>query len=465
MRLAKARFRRESARFALALAFAGPAALAVLLYAATARAARPFDLGGRDWEGCSELVKLAQDELGPRAVVKLRLDLGELGPQDSLILLHPELSVDDGSLTTFMRAGGRVVLLDDFGTGEGLLARFNLVRIPMPSRPAETLRNNPALAIAEPASEHPIVRDVGRVVLNHATGVSNPNLRPLLRVRAIDEPDVLVAIAGMVGEGRLVVVGDPSIVINSMLRYPGNKAFARNMLRYAADDDAPGFAKRTGHVFILSGAFETRGTYGEDSNALEAWGRAIADAVESMRASGMPAWMMYLASVGIGFGLVLWVGSRAGRVHRPLSPRYTRGIPLAAQGGVAGHAAVVGGERASRLLALLELKSALEEDLAMLAGLDRVPGPDVLVAKVAQAKLLDAEGLHSLRQLLLRLAHVETIMLAQRNDGRWDGGALRRVRDREVVVTAEKVRELLGRAHAAHGAHAHVATGDEGSAA
>src|SRR5438046_1981498 len=127
------------------------------------------------------------------------------------------------------------------------------VRAPWPSRPAETRRGNPQLAIAEPASNHPVVQGVGKVVTNHATGVRHPELSPVLKVRALGEPDILLAQAGAVGQGRFLALGDASVVINAMLRYPGNKGLARGLLRYATDDDTWG--KRGGRVFIAIGDF------------------------------------------------------------------------------------------------------------------------------------------------------------------------------------------------------------------
>ena len=64
--------------------------LAVALAASPARAV-PFDWGGRDWEGCAELVDLARSELGPqRVVVTSRLDLHALEPTDGVVIIHPQ---------------------------------------------------------------------------------------------------------------------------------------------------------------------------------------------------------------------------------------------------------------------------------------------------------------------------------------------------------------------------------------
>jgi len=136
------------------------------------------------------------------------------------------------------------------------------------------------------------------------------------------------------------------------------------------------------------------------------------------------------------------VGSRAGRTYYPAAPHFTRSLPLAAQGGAAGHAAVVGGARAPRALAMYELEKALEEDLALLLGLDGVPAHDVLLTKVQAAHLLDDETLDALRQLLARMASIETMLIARRAD------ALLRVRSAEVLVAARSVEDILRKAHA-----------------
>jgi hypothetical protein len=145
--------------------------------------AGPLAPHGEDWEGLSQLLRTAQGELGAqRVVVASTLDLGDLRRADALLIIHPERALDAEELTIFMRSGGRIILLDDYGTGDGLLAHFHIRRVPLPDRPAAMLRGNPALAIAEPASDSPAVRDVSRIVTNHATGLEQPALKPLLVV-------------------------------------------------------------------------------------------------------------------------------------------------------------------------------------------------------------------------------------------------------------------------------------------
>jgi hypothetical protein len=387
-------------------------------------------------------VQLAQTELGEgRVVVTRRLDLHELKREDAVVLVHPERTLDTDNLAAFMRHGGRVILLDDYGTGEALLLHFGIQRVPTPRRPAESLRGNPSFAIAEPASAHPVVQDVNKVVTNHATGVRHPDLSPVLKIRGIGEPDVLVAEAGAVGQGRFLAVGDPSILISQMLRYPGNKAFARALVRYGVDDDTWG--KRQGKLYIAAGDFEQKGTFGDDSpiaDELNDWKRALKDFLEQIRRDGLPATLAYIVAVIVGLAIVIWVGTRAGKTHKPTPPRFTRTIPLVAQGGVAGHAAVIGAPATSRVLAMLELKSALEEDLCGLLDLDQHPGAEALISRAASSRLLEQRELSQLKALLVRMANVETLVIARRPAA---------IRDGEVVAAAAAVRHILSSAHQA----------------
>jgi hypothetical protein len=419
------------------------AAFTALVAMATPAWATPFDLVGSDWEGAAEFVRLARAELGAgRVVATTQIDFGDLKPDDGLLVLYPERSLDVDELSKFMHDGGRVILLDDFGRGESLLSNFNMKRVASPRHPAESLRHNPQLALAEPASAHPVVAEVNRVVTNHPTGLAHPDLSPVLKIRATaGEPDVVVAVAGAVGKGRLLAVGDPSIVMNSMLRYAGNKSFARGLVRYSVESDAWG--KRGGRLFIASGSFEQKGSFGGEQNPLSEWLRDFKDLLDQIRKEGLPSVLAYGAAIALGLALIVWVGSRAGRLHKPIIPRFVRRVPAAAQGGVAGHAAVIGAPQTTRVLAVLELKSALEEQLTTLIGLPKVPGHQELLEQIVSRGLLDAEGVHTLRRLLLRMSNVETMVVFQRS-----GGMVQSVRDNEVVSMARTVNALLDSANA-----------------
>lgn len=399
---------------------------------------RPFDVIGSDWEGCADFVRLARDDLGDARVrAQDHIDLGALRPIDTVVMIHPERSLDVGSFARFMREGGRVLLLDDYGTGEALLEHFSLRRIAAPANPSSTILDNAQLAVAEADGAHPVVAGVQRVVLNHPTGIKHNDLSSLLVIRRTAGEPVNVAVAGMVGKGRFLAVGDPSIVMNRMLRYPGNRGFARGLIGYAADQDTWG--KRDGLVYVITGAFEQRGTYGDDGSSIELGERlrGIRDMAQTVRRDGLPAGGLYALAVLVGLGLVLWVGNNGARVHRPVAPRFTRPIPLVAQGGVAGHVEVLAARGTSRALAMLELKSALEERFAGLLELDRIPSHGSLLNELERSELLRAGELHELKELFTRLAHIETLVVSRR------AAALGNVADSEVLKTAATIKRLV----------------------
>ncbi len=403
--------------------------------------ALPFDPRGDDWEGLSDLVHAAEAELGTEhVVVASTLQLGELKREDGVVMVHPVRMLDVDGFAEFMRAGGRVVLLDDYGSGDELLNRFGIRRVPLPRRPARMLRGNPSLAIAEPASAHPTVRDVEHVVTNHATGLEHRALSPLLVVPGDGEPDVLLAVAGAVGHGRLIAIGDASIAINAMLRYPGNLELMQALVRYATDDDAWG--KRGGTLYVVANDFRTTGSFGSGVRGDTAGGeirRALLEALGTLRRDGLPPHAAYFAALMLGLGVLAWIGARVGRTYRPVFPRFVRPIPAVSQGGVAGHAAVLGAPTTSRALAMLEVKIALEEQLATRLGLDHVPPADDLVAKVRESGLLDPQQTRLLSNLLAELRRVEA-SFARRS---WPGAPMDRVRDSKVIDAAARVRALL----------------------
>jgi hypothetical protein len=437
---ARTRFRPSRVRCTVALARSTTAffvAVLAILWTGTARAT-PFDPEGDDWEGLSQFVRSAESELGTARVISTRtLDLRRLDPIDALIVVHPTRALDVEELSSFMHAGGRIVLLDDYGTGDALLAQFGIRRRPLPRRPAEMLRGNPALAIAEPAGEHPAVRDVSRVVTNHATGLAHPDLSPVLVVRGDGEPDVLLAVAGTVGRGRMLAVGDASIPINSMLRYPGNRALALGLIRYATEDDSWG--KRGGKLYILANDFDMTGTFGgadsQLANAATEARRSIARAFDTLRRDGMPPAAAYLAAVAVGIGIIVWTGAHAGKTHKLATPRFARAVPVAAQGGIAGHAAVLADPGTSRTHTIQELKSALEEDLATRLGLERAPTPEQLVARVRAERLLDSDKALALGRLFANLARIEARMAKR-------PGPFARARDAEILALAAEVRDV-----------------------
>jgi hypothetical protein len=410
-------------------------------------AAAPFDGKGDDWEGISQFLHVAEVELGAsRVALTSSLDLHQLDPADALVLVHPTRALDVDGLAAFIRAGGRIIALDEHGTGDELFARFGIRRRPMPRRPAEMLRGNPALAIAEPGAAHPAVLDVSRVVTNHATGLEQPDLAPVLVVHGDGEDDVVLALAGNVGRGRLLAIGDASVLINAMLRYPGNRSLALALVRFAVADDSRG--TRGGKLYVLANDFETTGSFGSTSAFAESASEAQHAIARSLETAGLTTpegvapLAAYLTALAIGVGIIVWTGVHAGKTHKLVTPRFARGVPVVAHGGIAGHAAVLGAPGTSRALAVAELKSALEEELATKLGLQRAPSSDQLVAALRRAHLLDDKGARALSLLLASMARAAAKLARPA-----PGAAILRgsPSDGDVLTIAAEVRALRRR--------------------
>jgi hypothetical protein len=424
------------------------ALLATVALVSKAEAAA-FDLNDATWEGCAELLDLARREIGKdRVVVLSTLDWEEVKGSDGIMILHPTRPLDPEEAAAFMRAGGRMAILDDYGRGDKLLTHFRIHRRSLPTQPVAFLRGKTALPIATPAFDsngsevlglHPTVADVKQVVLNHGTGLRHPELTPVLEVRSAGMAPVAVAVAGQIEgpnvKGRLFAMGDPSAFINLMLRYPGNRTFAVGLVHYLADGDATD--PRKGRLFIVANEFGERGSFGGVTpfrKTLDRRLRALGEAFEELRDEGFPWWLHVAIAAAVAL-LVLWWSVRAlGRLYKSRVPRFARAVPLVAQGGVAGRVAVLSSGASPPALALLELRSALAEALAEHLGLSPQTSPAALVEEVKRRDGLSAPLEARARQMLGSMRAAETAVVA--------GGPHKVTRD-EVKRAAGIIDQLL----------------------
>jgi hypothetical protein len=427
---------------ALALALALTAGFAIASDSHPAAAA-PFEASDSSWEGGSKLYEIAKAELGEARVRVVKvLDWSEIRPADGVLVLHPKQSVEAAPSDAFMKAGGRLAVVDDFGEGDRTLRRFKIERTRAPARPVASLRNNPELPLAEPAYDpargagpHPVVANVQRLVLNHPTALIHPNLSPVLRVRAVGEPDAIVAVAGQVGEGRLFAMSDPSALIDGMLRYPGNRAFAAGLVRYLVEP-----AERSGgpgRLFIVANDFAQEGGFGGDeslADAVESQIDAIIAALADARREGLPPWALAIVAGAIALATALWVWRTSARPYASPMPRYARPVPLVARGGVAGRFAMLAAASSPRSLAVLELKSALYETVGDRLPLGTSPTADRVLAMVRERGGETAR----LREVLTAMNRVEAAVVAGRRP------RVRAAELRRAAAVARRALSVLG---------------------
>jgi len=419
--------------------------IALCCFASPALAA--FAPDDRSWEGCSELLALARSELGDARVRAVSsLDYSVLEPRDAILFLHPEVEIRFHALAAFLGAGGRVAVIDDYGKAAPLLERFHIHRANAPALPALRLRDNPNLPIALPApsdvsetepSDHLTLRGVDQLVTNHPTALrleTGIELTRLLVLPARGEADALLAVTGVIGDakacglttgmpagrpllghcGRLLAMGDPSAFINLMLRYPGNRNFARGVVSYLVEDDTWG--RRGGNLYVLSGSFRQSGSYGD----AEGWREvllerqsALLDWLAELRTHGLPEPVSIALAAVAAIGVCIWTALTGGQLYVALAPGYARPVPVSAQGGFAGRFAMLSAASTDRALVLLELKQTLEASLRQRLNLPNASSANL--AEVAeQRRLLRPDSARNLEQLLRRLGAAEVALVSTR---------------------------------------------------
>lgn len=227
---------------------AAVAAFVVIGLAAPARGGPDYDAASRAWNGLSDFTALAASAgLTVEPATDVTWD-SLSASRDVLFILYPTRELDPVQLSAFLRAGGRVLLADDFGKADEALANLSLIRREAATVRARRWDGNPNLPIAEPG-KHLLAKDVTELVTNH------PRVLEVKRGEAafaFSGGDAVV-VAGDLGGGRYVVLSDPSVLINAMLAFDGNLTFALNLINYLAPHDP------RGRIILCAGDFTLHG--------------------------------------------------------------------------------------------------------------------------------------------------------------------------------------------------------------
>lgn len=204
-----------------------------------------YDPSSKTWNGLHTFTRVAAG-LDLEVMPVASLEWSDLGAADILVLIYPLQRVDPSRLSSFVQAGGHVVVADDFGRAGDALSRMGLLRADVGTATADRYYKDRLYApIATPLGSHPLTRGVTEVVTNHPAVLTEVSgATPVL---GFGGGRGAIVVAGELGTGRFVVVSDPSIFINRMMQFPGNLTLAVNILRWL---DRDGRVKR---VVILRG--------------------------------------------------------------------------------------------------------------------------------------------------------------------------------------------------------------------
>lgn len=339
------------------------------------------------WDGLDTFLQVAH-EAQADVTVNEALDLGQLQPTDALLIVSPENTLPTGALTSFLREGGRIALLDDFGSGERLLAAYQVTRSTAPTSEVPALRDNPRWLLAYPASEHPLVDGVELLLTNGASALRHRDLKPVF---TFGHTESALVLAGAVGAGRLVAVGDGSLIINQLMELPTHQRFARNLLTYLK---RPG-----GRILLIDAHTRFEGNYGGTASR----GLSRIDGfLKRVAHPDLPPGVLSLLSLGLcAIAAVVVVGSLPRR-----SP-YVRTDLLPRPSVYAGFAARVSlGERdpPNLIWTLLDYRRELIAELARRLALSEPVSTEALIAG-ARAAGLEGDALALLEALLAKLDH------------------------------------------------------------
>lgn len=176
--------------------------------------------------------------------------------EGSVLLLIPYLKPTDANvarLRAYLEGGGVLILADDYGYGNtvleglGVSARFSGALL---LDPLFNYRTSyfPLATNLEPS---PLTSEVSSLALNYASALEGEDLNVVAYSspfsyldlnydgdRNNSEPVGPLPVAGqlVVGTGRLILLADPSIFINTMLAAEDNRQFVQNLLGSAGTD-------------------------------------------------------------------------------------------------------------------------------------------------------------------------------------------------------------------------------------
>lgn len=206
-----------------------------------------------DWDGSSDLRTLAGDSGADVRVSQSTAAYQTAeGDRTTAFVLGPTDSYSEseaGAMAEFVDRGGTLVIAADGGTQTNRLledlsvdSRFDGRQL----RDEQRYYRSPALPVASPVGESSLTRGVSQVTLNHGTAVSpaddgtvlvNSSAFSYLDANANDALDddepvrqYPVVVLEERGDGSVILVGDASVFINTMLERPDNGQFARNLL-------------------------------------------------------------------------------------------------------------------------------------------------------------------------------------------------------------------------------------------
>jgi len=359
----------------------------------------------KGWNGLSTFSALAAGE-GLQILERTHMDWTELDSNDVLVLIYPTNYVDPSKVISFIRNGGRVLIADDFGTGDQILAQLG-GRRSQNFRASRYQDDHVFSPIAMPSGVHPLSAGVKELTTNHPSAITQ--LAGMQSVFSFNSGESVVA-AGELGLGRYVALADPSVLINRMLQFEGNLQFAINLLRYLIR------AQESDRVIVLSGSLTLAGRPRNRYDDGTWRGSTSANvALFDGWLDGLNEWLLTPKSLrlltiltALGLAVLVFISVPAPR-HKPLDGAWTRASPEAstATSGSMTTKYADAGPRTSYLLPAAIARENVNAAIELAIG---EPDPlDLMSESEVLAKVSQLRGQQASRALALLLPRLRSI--------------------------------------------------------
>ncbi len=226
------------------------------------------------------------------SVTQTALTAIELDPRTgALIVIGPTKDFTDAEgalVANFMRDGGRLVLADDFGTGNSLLSKMGAT-----SRFSGDLvmdlafEKQPEFSVVFDIRPDPLTANITTLLFNYPSSISvNASTTTTMAYSSIASwrdangnrlqdpgeprgPFPLIA-RERFGQGTIVLLSDPSVLINGMRGYMDNGAFATNLVAEVCRDRTEVYFDESHRTFFdpITATLEFTGSISTTSKAL-----------------------------------------------------------------------------------------------------------------------------------------------------------------------------------------------------
>jgi hypothetical protein len=349
-------------------------------FAQSVSGAQDFDPSSGAWTGLSRFIELA-DRQNVEVEVVDEIDWSTQSPTEALVFVYPTNGLEITNAANFAVDGGRMLIADDFGQSPAFMDRLDVTRVnvAMGDLPHERfVQQNRALPIFEPTGRHPLIDGVDTVVANHPSVLLNVG-GPVVEY---DGGGGLVYDMNL-GQGKVILFGDASLVINHMLNVADNAVLARNTIDYLCVDRRPCRAK------LIVGEFAQYGRYTpnkpeddephEFSEQLASFNDTLREFMEEMPAAKLLYYLGILLAAGLALYLAAVFRIRPSRPYSDYIDNTTREVPapqsefdwnLSRFGG--------GGRETNYALPLAILKEVFEELFLDELGHWPIPGDSIL---------------------------------------------------------------------------------------